>query len=304
MYPQYWAWRLCGVAASERTSLANHADLWRPIAGGPSSLVVARGWERLLPPVRGPGERLGTVTAEVAAATGLAPTTAVLCGIHDSNAALVPHLLARGAPFTVVSTGTWVVLMAVGAPVDRLEPGKDMLCNISALGDPVPAAKFMGGREFAALVGDACREADAADLEAVLASGALPLPAFVAQGGPFEGRPGRVLGELPPRPGARAALANLYAALVTDHLLTALGAEAGPVVVEGSFAQNPLYAGILAALRPGQPIEISTATAGAAFGAAAIARGVAEPIPSRPAAPLPVGPIAACRARWQAALGG
>ncbi len=30
MYPQYWAFRLTGVAASEATSLGCHTDLWAP----------------------------------------------------------------------------------------------------------------------------------------------------------------------------------------------------------------------------------------------------------------------------------
>ena len=30
-WPQYWAWRLCGVAATEATSLGCHTDLWRPL---------------------------------------------------------------------------------------------------------------------------------------------------------------------------------------------------------------------------------------------------------------------------------
>ena len=38
-YPQYWTWRLSGVAASEVTSLGCHTDLWRPHQRDYSSLV-------------------------------------------------------------------------------------------------------------------------------------------------------------------------------------------------------------------------------------------------------------------------
>ena len=55
-----------------------------------------------------------TITPEVAQATGLDPATPVICGLHDSNASLLPHLLARRPPFTVLSTGTWVIVFAVG----------------------------------------------------------------------------------------------------------------------------------------------------------------------------------------------
>jgi L-fuculokinase len=40
MYPQYWAWRLCGAAASEATSLGCHTDLWHPVA--PAVFVAGR----------------------------------------------------------------------------------------------------------------------------------------------------------------------------------------------------------------------------------------------------------------------
>ena len=36
-WPQYWAWRLSGVAASEATSLGCHSDLWRPGARAPAA---------------------------------------------------------------------------------------------------------------------------------------------------------------------------------------------------------------------------------------------------------------------------
>jgi sugar (pentulose or hexulose) kinase len=43
-WPQYWAWRLCGVPACEVTSLGCHSDLWRPVERCYSSLVHRRGW--------------------------------------------------------------------------------------------------------------------------------------------------------------------------------------------------------------------------------------------------------------------
>ena len=56
-WPQYWAFRLSGVAASEATSLGCHTDLWDPRAGRASSLA-----ERRLRPAPGggaAGERAG-----------------------------------------------------------------------------------------------------------------------------------------------------------------------------------------------------------------------------------------------------
>src|SRR4029078_13066639 len=42
-YPQYWAWRLTGAAATEVTSLGCHTDLWRPREKRFSGLVEALG---------------------------------------------------------------------------------------------------------------------------------------------------------------------------------------------------------------------------------------------------------------------
>ena len=106
----------------------------------------------------------------------------MLAGIHDSNASWLPHLVAREPPFTVLSTGTWVIAMAAGAALDRLDPAADMLANVDARGDPVPTARFMGGRELELVAGADGLQAEATptDVMAVIATGAMALPAFVA----------------------------------------------------------------------------------------------------------------------------
>ena len=175
-------------------------------------MVDKLGWRRLFPPMRKAWDTLGTLKPEVAAATGLSPDVRIICGAHDSNASLVPHLISRRDPFTVISTGTWVIIMAVGGTA-RLDPKADMLANVDVRGEPVPTARFMGGREYAVLAGDAPADADEADVDAIIASGALALPAFSDQGGPFASRKGVIEGPAPATPKARAALATLYSAL-------------------------------------------------------------------------------------------
>ena len=152
-YPQYWAWRLTGVAASEVTSLGCHTDLWAPRQGHVSDLVKALGVDSLIPPLRRAFDPLGPIKPEIAAATNLAPDTQVFCGIHDSNAALLPYVVSRAAPFTVLSTGTWVILMCVGLALDQLDPRDDTLANVDALGRPTACGRFMGGREYAIIAG-------------------------------------------------------------------------------------------------------------------------------------------------------
>src|SRR5207244_1238461 len=95
LWPQFWAWRLSGVIASEVSSLGCHTDLWRPLEGRPSLLSSGRGWAQRMGPLRHAGAALGPVTPEWIERCNLPPSCKVLCGLHDSNAAL---LAARGHP--------------------------------------------------------------------------------------------------------------------------------------------------------------------------------------------------------------
>ena len=303
IYPQYWSWRLTGVAASEVTYLGCHSDLWAPTKGLPSSLAAKLDLPSLLPPFRRAWDRLGDVKTEIAARTGLDPDTGVLCGVHDSNASLLPHLASRKPPFTIVSTGTWVILMALGLGVDDLHEADDMLANVDVEGRPTACARFMGGREYAEIVGAAKGDADADAIGRVIASGAMALPSFAQQGGPFAARKGEIHGAV--ATGDRPALATLYIALMTDLMLTRLGAEVGDLIVEGSFAENLAYCGLLAALRPDQKVIVSGDSAGTARGAALLARWP-KPFPEielgGPIEPLSIEGLTAYRAAWNGAV--
>ena len=243
-YPQYWAFRLSGRKASEVTSLGCHTHLWRPRERTFGGLVERAGWRPLMPPLRPAFEPLGTIRAEVADSTSLDPTCRVLCGIHDSNASYLRHLARQAPPFTVVSSGTWVICMAAGGAQGGLDPARDMLANVDVNGDPVPCARFMGGREFALIAGRESGFAgcDAADLGALIEAGVMALPAFGGGSGPFGGRLGEIVPEPPHDPRARAALATLYTGLVTDFCLDLLQAQ-GPLIIEGSFVGNPVFPG-------------------------------------------------------------
>jgi L-fuculokinase len=301
-YPQYFAWRLGGAMASEATSLGAHTDLWRPKDGDLSSMVDKLGWRRFFPPMRKAWDTLGTVKPEVAAATGLSSNARIICGAHDSNASLVPHLLSRREPFTVISTGTWVIIMAVGGTA-RLDPKADMLANVDVRGEPVPTARFMGGREFSVLAGDAPADADEAEVAAIIASGALALPAFSDQGGPFASRKGVIKGETPTTPKARSALATLYSALMTAHMLRRLEAP-GDLIVEGGFARSPAFAAVLARLMASRRVVVAPISAGAAAGAAILAHWDKPhpPPPLEPARTWNLAGLEPYQDRWERAL--
>lgn len=273
-YPQYWGWRLTGELATDVTSLGCHTDLWNPWRGGFSSLVDRLGLSGRMAPARRPGEVLGRLRPGIAAMTGLSPLTPVSVGIHDSNASLYAHVLAREGAFSVVSTGTWVVSMAVGGDRTELDPSRDLLVNVNGLGHPVPSARFMGGREYETIRAGSDLRPTPADRAAVLADGVMILPAVEPGSGPFQGRAMRWTC-LPVTEGQKLAALSLYLALMTDTCLRLIGAG-GPVIVEGPFAQNGGYLDMLAALRPGG-VEIAASATGTSIGAALLALPGATP---------------------------
>lgn len=271
MYPQYWALRLTGVAANEVTSLGCHTDLWNPWTADFSSLVDRLEWRRLMAPVRPARDQLGPILPAIAARTGLDPLTPVFCGLHDSNASLLPHLLSDTPPFSVVSTGTWVVSMAVGGNQIVLDAARDTLVNVNALGSPVPSARFMGGREFSVLTGGQPETWTEDDVGAVLARKTLLLPSTQQGSGPFPHRAATWLNADDINSGQRFACISFYLALMTATCLDLIGAD-GPTIVEGPFARNRLFVGMLAAATV-RAVVASEAATGTSIGAALLASG-------------------------------
>lgn len=269
MYPQYWALRLTGVAANEVTSLGCHTDLWNPWTADFSSLVDRMDWRGLMAPLRPARDRLGPILPALAARTGLDPQTPVFCGLHDSNASLLPHLLSDAPPFSVVSTGTWVVSMAVGGREIALDAARDTLVNVNALGDPVPSARFMGGREFSVLTEDRPETWSDDDARAVLARKTLLLPSTQQGSGPFPHQAAIWLNADGINDGQRFAAVSFYLALMTATCLDLIGAD-GPITVEGPFARNRLFVDMLAA-STGRAVVASEAATGTSIGAALLA---------------------------------
>jgi hypothetical protein len=258
LWPQYWAWFLCGERASEVTSLGCHTDLWRPLERRHSDLALDRGWAARLGPLRGAGEVLGLVAPTLADQTGLSRACRVHCGLHDSNAALhaargLPQLAGR--PFAVVSTGTWFVCLASGgAGPAAYDPAEDVLANVDVAGDPTPTARFMGGRDYEGWMGGAL--------------GAAPDPGLLARAADLADWRGAA-------PVLRATRAALELARRTDRALSLVAAE-GPILIEGRFAGDAALAAALADLRPNQPVLHSGIVDGVAAGALRLALGASS----------------------------
>ncbi|MFC3174124.1 FGGY-family carbohydrate kinase [Novosphingobium bradum] len=278
-WAQYWAWLLTGRAVSEVTSLGCHSDLWCPAEADFAPMARRLGWADRFAPVVRAADVVGTLTAQMAEATGLSPRVEVLAGLHDSNAAL---LAARGFAeiagneATVLSTGTWFIGMRLPAePVDTasLPEARDCLVNVDAYGRPAPSARFMGGREIETLIEIDTRRVDIkpdqpallAAVPQVLAADTMILPTIAAGCGPFP--QGRF--DFRNRPDdwyQRRAAACLYAALVADVSLSLIGSKER-VLVEGRFAEAEVFVRALAALRPDCAIYTANAHNDVSFGA-------------------------------------
>ncbi|MGY1846726.1 MULTISPECIES: rhamnulokinase [unclassified Blastococcus] len=119
LVPDLLAYWLTGAVGAEVTNASTTGLLDATTREWAWDVVDRLGLDRgLLPPLRQPGERLGELTAEVLAETGLAgpvPVTAV--GSHDTASAVV-GVPAESDRFAYVSCGTWsLVGLELDAPV-------------------------------------------------------------------------------------------------------------------------------------------------------------------------------------------
>lgn len=269
-YPQFWAYRLTGVMANEVTSLGCHTDLWNPWTASFSALVDEQGWTELMAPMRKAGDVLGTLMPNIAQDAGMPHGIPVMCGIHDSNASLYPHLTTRVAPFSVVSSGTWVICMAIGGKAIEPDPAHDILVNVNAFGDPVPSARFMGGREFETLMEGRAKACTDSELAAILKKGTMLLPCVENRSGPFQGRKAEWIGDETTTEGECFAAVSLYLALMTTVCLELAGAD-GASIVEGPFAKNDVFLSMLEVATGRSVIASGSSATGTSIGAAMLA---------------------------------
>ena len=302
--PQYWAWRLSGVAASEVTHLAAQSHLWNVARGAFSPIVGARGWTGLMPPFHHAGDVLGPLRADLCAAHGL-PRLRVHTGLHDSSANFYRYQAAGYSNLVVVSTGTWIVGLADGIALADLDEALGMTLNADVGGNPVAGALSMGGREFMAVAGDQ-PEGAMADMEVVkrlIARGTMALPSFSPADGQFPGSGGRgrIDGPPPETAAERLALAVLYVALLTETCAAALDPDR-LLILDGSFVRDPAFATLVAALRPGQRTLVNPEGYGVAAGTALLCRqgqAKAELNLLTPAAAPDIPDLTAWAARWR-----
>ena len=301
-YPQYWAWRLSGVAASEITSMGCHSHLWEPGNRRFSTLVEQMGWRELFPPMKAAFDALGTIMPHIAQRTGLSPDCRVYNGIHDSNSAYSLYLHGHERAFSLVSTGTWVIMFSPRMDLAQLNQDRDTLATVNLLGEPLPTARFMGGREFEILTGDLdTREFSVRDVRAVIDKRSFLSPSFTL-GGPFSGRQGKTVGPELTEPGEILARATIYLALVTRTSMNILQSD-GDLLIDGGFVNNTMYCRLLAKLSGHERCYVNHATEGTAVGAGMLTvwndDSSAAPLELTPVEPFEDPGLDAYAAQWE-----
>ncbi len=106
----YVAWRLCGAAGADYTTVSTTGLLDLAPGAWATALLTHLGLEPgLLPPLRQTGAELGKVTAAAASDTGLRTGTPVLAGVGDLGATTVGVGAGEpGAAYAYLGTSGWI----------------------------------------------------------------------------------------------------------------------------------------------------------------------------------------------------
>lgn len=298
----YIGFRLGGAPAMEVSNLGVFTHLLDVKSGSYSNLVLSRHWDQKFAQVRQAWDVIGTFRP-----AGFRGKGDILCGIHDSNANWLRYLSGHAGPFTLLSTGTFVIGFDSETNLDGLNPDTDAFSFTDIFGNPIACSRFYGGYEFEKLLNGVPPDLATADgISEIIANGIFALPAFSDTGGPIEnrGNKGRVIGDFVDTPVLQASLATLYSALMINELLESLGSTSD-IIIDGPFARNTLISGIIGQLRGSQKIQASQLLEGTAIGAAILGlmKGTGQmthvPIPMKTSAASEIAGLEGYQFAWK-----
>jgi len=306
LYPQYFSYKLTGVASADFTYAGCHSYLWDFKKWEWSNVANKLGILSKLPKnVNKPGDILGKISGAIADQTKLNPETIITTGIHDSNASLLPYLINGDKNFILNSTGTWCVVMH---PTKKLsfaqeELGKMIFYNISANKDLVKTAIFMGGLEFETYIkilqkihkrNDFLDEEIELIRELITKNEYFILPGVVKGAGQFPESDPRIIdcgieysleqimtdAKFPPlfEDYKKAYLVIVLSlAMQTKVAIDRINAPTGsPIYIEGGFRHNKNYVKLIASIFPDNPVYITNISEATSFGAALLGKGAYE----------------------------
>jgi sugar (pentulose or hexulose) kinase len=306
-YPQYFGYILTGNVGAEPTYTGCHTYLYDFHRQRYSHVAHELGIAHALPQdIREPWSVLGTVTPKIAQETGLSQDCIVTCGIHDSNASLLPYMVKGYENFALNSTGTWCVGMH---PTNTLqlhdnELGKLVFYFLSAYNTPVKSSIFMGGLEYDTYTSllqeitgiDEPPPLDLHTYERIIREQQLfILPSVVHGTGIFpDARPRAIAhddafsleriraGTYPDffkEYTTAYAVLTLSLALQTRQALSLIGYDGtGTLFIEGGFRNNAAYNTLLTALFPRAEVVLTNLQEATAFGAALLGKAALDTV--------------------------
>ena len=250
--PNYLSYVLSGNCLSEITSIGCHTHLWNFEQHDYHQWVKQEGITEKLAPVQSCGSLAG-VTAD---------GKLIGVGLHDSSAALVPYLKGIAEPFTLMSTGTWSICLNPFNPLllTDEELAADCLCYLTPEGRQVKASRLFLGSMHDSL----CRDLSVQFGTSPEQYRQLPFDRDYIQ---------RLLEDPAPVPDNFAnayyqGLIPLVDQQVRQLERIVTGTPVVQLFVDGGFAQNAIFMGILKAKLPGFSIHAADMPQASALGAA------------------------------------
>ena len=148
-WPQFWSYWLSGIAASEMSYASSHSDLW-DIRQKKFIDLNTYGINSKVeyPPLRSASSILGPLKKDLAHETGLPQNIPIYCGAHDSSLALVSASLNQPMPCTILSTGTWVTIFALGSNQTEIPEQTGLMISCDCFGNLVPNFRFPAGKIY------------------------------------------------------------------------------------------------------------------------------------------------------------
>jgi len=148
-WPQFWSYWLSGITASEISYASSHSDLWDIKQKGFIDLEIYGISKKVsYPPLRSASTILGPLKKKLAIQMELPDDIPIYCGAHDSSLALVSTSLNRPLPCTILSTGTWVTIFALGSDKTEISEQPGLMISCDCFGNLVPNFRFPAGKIY------------------------------------------------------------------------------------------------------------------------------------------------------------
>ena len=155
-WPQFWSYWLSGIAASEISYASSHSDLW-DIKKNKFINLNTFGIEPRVkyPPLMSASTVLGPLRKNLVNQTGLPENIPVFCGSHDSSLSLISASFHQSLPCTILSTGTWITIFALGSNNNDIEEQPGLMISCDCYGKLVPNFRFPAGKIYENLLNQA-----------------------------------------------------------------------------------------------------------------------------------------------------